>query len=308
MRTAILFSLLSAVSLRCSAAPDPNLLAFVPSNTKLVIGFDGIAVRSSEFGQFMLTQSRGQDRDMDEFIERTGIDPRRDVDYLVIAVSFARDTHIPGVFLMRGSFDPQRLAGRAKASGYTAQTYEGIEMLQGKPRQPALAFLQPGLLAAGDPAVIRDVISGRSGQGALDPKLAQTINQVSADNDVWFAGLPIAGHGLAISPDLPPQLQNGQVLQSIQQVDGGVHLGTTVKVTLLAVTRSSQDAGALSDVIRFLATTTQTQAQNSPQAAILAPAFEHMLLATSGPDVHLSLTIPEKSLEQLAQVRPKPSR
>ncbi|MBV9266978.1 MAG: hypothetical protein JO061_12485 [Acidobacteriaceae bacterium] len=311
MRVAVLLLMLSALTVCCSAAPDPNLLALTPSNVALVIGFDSAAVRSSQFGQYLLAQSEAQEAEIQKFIDQTGVDPRHDIDYALIAIH-PDQKNATGVVLLRGSFNQQRMGAHIKAEGWTVETYDGIEILHEKRGSsgPEAALLQPGVLLIGDPVAVREVISGRSNPGMLDPKLSSMIDAVSSENDVWFAALPF-GVGLAVgrdgvSGDSPasPLLKQAQVLQSIQRLSGGIRLADTVKVSLNAVARSPEDAGALGDVVRFAASTLEMQQQNNPQAAILAPAFEHMLLTTSGPDVHLVLSIPEKSLEQLAQAGP----
>jgi hypothetical protein len=72
-------------------------------------------------------------------------------------------------------------------------------------------------------------------------------------------------------------------------------------LTFDAVTRSAQDANALADVVRFMASMLQTRAQNDARAAVLASAVQQMQLQSTGPNVHLALSVPEKALEGLAQ-------
>jgi hypothetical protein len=71
-----------------------------------------------------------------------------------------------------------------------------------------------------------------------------------------------------------------------------------------ALTRSDKDAQSLSDVIRFLASMAQTQAQDQAQLALLAPSLNAMQLTTDGSAAHLSLSIPEKTAEQLLAQSP----
>jgi hypothetical protein len=305
MRIAILSFLLAGFALCSSGASDANLLALAPANTQIVIGIDGAAIRSSQFGQYLIGQSEAREAGMQKFIEQTGIDPRRNVDFVLIAVH-PDQKNAAGLVLVRGSFDEQRMKARAKAEGSIVETYNGVEILREKHQTtgPAAAFPQPGVLLIGDSASIRATISGRSNPGVLDPTLTRIIDQVSIDNDVWLAALTpkIDISPVAISPDIPPQLNSPQLFQSIQHVSGGLRLGDSAKLTLNVETRSPQDAGAVADVMRFAAGMLETQAQNNAQAAILAPALQNMLLSTSGADVHVVLSVPEKSLEQFAQI------
>ncbi|HMJ62783.1 MAG TPA: hypothetical protein VK493_13515, partial [Bryobacteraceae bacterium] len=84
--------------------------------------------------------------------------------------------------------------------------------------------------------------------------------------------------------------------------------GQVIEASFQATTRSAQDANALADVVRFLASMVQMQSQEDARAAILAPALNSMALSTAGNTVHFSVSIPEKSLEQLAELRPRHAR
>ena len=53
-----------------------------------------------------------------------------------------------------------------------------------------------------------------------------------------------------------------------------------------------------------MASMVQMQRQNDPGAAILANALDGMTLQNAGASVHFAVSMPEKSLEQLAEVGP----
>ena len=95
-----------------------------------------------------------------------------------------------------------------------------------------------------------------------------------------------------------------QALQSILESSGGIKFGATVDLTFDALTRSPQDATSLADVVRFLASMMQMQRQKDPRAAILANAFDNMNLTATADRLHLSMSIPEQSIEQLAELGP----
>ena len=105
--------------------------------------------------------------------------------------------------------------------------------------------------------------------------------------------------------------QNGappaKALQGVVQASGGVKLGALIETTVDATTRSPQDATSLTDVIRFMASMVQMQRQNDPRANVLATALDGMTLEASGPAVHFAMSIPEKSLEELADAGPSVS-
>ena len=96
-------------------------------------------------------------------------------------------------------------------------------------------------------------------------------------------------------------MKASQVLQSVRESSGGVQLGSSVQLTFDAIARSAKDATSLTDVVRFGISALQMQRNSNSQAGILASALDKMELTTSGDAVHMSVQLPESSLEQLAQ-------
>ena len=95
-----------------------------------------------------------------------------------------------------------------------------------------------------------------------------------------------------------------QALNAIRSASGGMKSGTKVDISFDATARSAGDATSLADVFRFMASAVQMQRQQNAQAAVVATAMDNMILTTSGSTVHIAFSIPEKSLEQLAESGP----
>ena len=113
--------------------------------------------------------------------------------------------------------------------------------------------------------------------------------------------MPPSNFGVGLdSPDVQKSVNPARVLDSIVRSSGGIRFGASPDLTFNAVTRSSQDATALADVLRFLASMAQTQRSNGGPAAGLASALDSMKLNNAGSSVQLSLHVPEAVLEQMA--------
>jgi hypothetical protein len=297
------------------AAVDQGLLALVPESTVLLTGIDADVTRSSDFGQFLLRRMNNEDDHFRKFVEDTGFDPRRDLQSFLFAGFGAHQGHGVSKFaiLARGVFDSNRILGAVKArSVVSTQSYAGVPIFID--RQPgndnAFAFPEVGVAVMGDLGTVKEVLNHRATPSVLDPALLQRVNDVSAANDVWFASL-LSGSFFGNRIDLPgggSQLKDSSALQSVLQSSGGVHFGDQVKLSLDATTRSPEDAISLTDVIRFVSSMVQTQRRNSPSAALIAPALDHMELRATGADVHVGLSLSEKSLELLAQSSSKDAR
>jgi hypothetical protein len=294
------------------ASMDSGLLSMVPPDAKVVTSIDVMRARSSEFGQYILNKTQNDNHDFADFVRQTGFDPRTDLQSIVFESSGPATDGSQSRFaiLARGNFDADRILELAKTKRAAVQTYQGVKLLfpdgDESQRASAVAFPDPGIAIVADLATIHQILANRSIPSQLDPALQQKIEQVANGNDAWFVSLTGGGflrHHAAGEKNGPPA-QAMQALQSIVTSSGGIRFGNTVDLTIDATARSAQDATSLQDVVRFLGSMLQMQRQNDPRAAILASALDNMSLAVQGNNVHLAVSIPEKSMEQLAALGP----
>lgn len=302
-------SLCIAASASIFASVDSGLLALVPPNAKIVTFVDADQARNSQFGQYLLKRTQSGDQNFEQFTQQTGFDPRRDLQAFMFESSgpASDGSHGHWALLARGTFDPDRIQTMAKGKGATVQTYQGVNILVNQTgQQTAFAFPDLGLAVMGDLATVQQVLANRANPMPLDPTLNREIQKISADNDAWFAST-LGGSFLnnqikGETKQAPAQAM--QALQSILESSGGIRFGSTVDLTFDALTRSPQDATSVADVVRFVASMIQMQRQKDPRAAILANAFDNMNLTATADRLHLSMSIPEQSMEQLADLGP----
>ncbi len=317
MRSFVLVPVLLALgSASLFASVDRGLLAMVPADAKIVSSIDVTQARNSDFGQYLLSRTQNDNHDFADFVEQTGFDPRRDLQSLIFESPGTAADRAQSRFaiLARGTFDEDRIRSTAQAKGGTIESYNGIKLLlpPGDGHKIAIAFPEAGVAVMADLGTMHEILGNRANPIVLDSRLGQLIDQVADNNDAWFVSL-IGGqflHGnFNRTAKQPPQAaQAAQALQSILESSGGIRFGSTVDVTVDAVARSPQDATSVADVVRFLASTLQMQREKDPRAAILASALDTMNLTTNSDKVHLSIAIPEKSMEQLAELGPGPNR
>lgn len=307
-------ALLLASSIYSFAAVDSGLLSLVPSDSQTVASLDVESSRTSGFGQFMLRQMSHNETSFQELIQKTGFDPRRDLQMLLVASLPATTAgHDRGLVLARGLFNQELIAAQATTKGMVPKTISGSTIYVSNDKRPvALAFPETGVVAFGDRAAVEQVLGNRANPSTLSADLQSQIAAVSQDNEAWFAStVPanrLVGHVPQADSALGGSTQNSQVMQAVQQSGGGMHFGDNVLVSFHAQTRSDQDATSLTDFLRFISSTIQMQRQNDPRAALLAPAIDSMQLRSEGNQVYSSLTIPENALEQLLSARTKPAQ
>jgi len=296
-----------AGALSALASVDAGLLSLVPVEAKIIASVDVTRARNSEFGQYLLGKAQSEDSHFQEMVDQTGFDPRRDLQAILFAANAQGGAGKPSSFaiLARGNFDSERIKTLATSKGATIVSYRGLDMIvhaHDKDQQTAIGFPEAGVAVMADLETLKEVIDNRALPTTLDANLQNKINSIGANSDAWYVSLVGAGF-LAdhMGTDGAPQ---AKALQGVVQSSGGVKLGSMIEATLDAVTRSPQDATSLSDVIRFMASMVQMQRQNDPRAGILATALDGMTLQNSGDAVHFAVSLPEKSLEELAEAGP----
>jgi hypothetical protein len=317
-RLTLLPLLIAAASFPLLASVDTALLALVPPGAKIVSGIDFDRARNSEFGQFMTARMNITDHDFDQFIHDTGFDPRRDLQQVLFASAGPGQSGGSPRFavLARGNFDQEHIATTAKTKGVTSQSFQGVALFIDKSQANgpnAFAFLGQGVGVMGDLETVKQIISNRGTATVLDSALQAEVQRVSADNDAWFvssvSGGFLANHlnaqingGASPSHDTAaPAFPQAQILESVLQSSGGLQFGSSIRFSFDAITRSPQDATSLADVVRFFASMVQMSRQKDPRADMAASAFDNMNLKTDGDAMHLSISFPEKSLEQMVE-------
>lgn len=287
------------------AQVDQGLLNLVPSGTRVLAGIRVDQGKVSPFGQYLLQRAAQQDDHFQKLLDETGFDPRRDLHEILFASTGEHGQsglRSHGVILARGVFDPQRIESTAVAKGGHVEHYRGVDIISGKAGENGgVAFLDETLAVMGDRATIRSLIQNKNAPAPLDPQLQQRMEIASTGNEAWFASV-VPGTEIPPRAKFGPAGQNinGAVLQGITQTSGAVHSAANgLNLNFDAVTRSDKDAQSLSDVIRFFAGMVQMQAQDQPRAALLLPSLDSMRLTTSGNETHVSLSVPEATVEQL---------
>ena len=284
------------------AGVDQGLLNLVPPASKVLSGVQVDKSKDSPFGQYLLNRMHDGDSGLENFVQSTGFDPRRDVQELLFATT--GDPSQPRMaVLARGYFDAAKIKATALSHRSQIETIQGIDiLLGGEKSHGAVAVLEPTIAVAGDRALIESIVRNRKQQSVLDsPDLAEKAQTVSSAGEAWFVSL-IPGSALPGNAKIRAHGQqfNGAVIQSILQSDGSVHFGDKgIDLSFEALTRSEKDAQSLADVVRFFASMVQMQRENHPEADLMAKSLDTMQLATKGNTVHVSLALPEAAAEQM---------
>jgi hypothetical protein len=311
MKAAFAGVLLSAMA-ACGAA-DPQLVGLMMPDARILVGLQVADSQSTPFGQFLLKQIPAN-AGLDNFVASTGFDPRQDLRELVAGSAGENRWLIAG----RGSFLSTRIAGLAEMAGASVTRYKGVDLItgNGSPNRPVaprrggiaagpapvngIAFLDSSTVLIGEVEIIKSAVDRHAVGGVFNGPLALKARDISARNQAWAAtSSSVQDLVPALSGPQAPAGPMANLLQGITGLSFGVQLGAA-NVTLNgdAVTRTSQDAQALVDVLHFVMSMAQAN-RKDPQGGNAAALADAAQVSASGASVHLSLTVPEQQLEQM---------
>jgi hypothetical protein len=290
-------------------AADPALLSMVMPDAKVVAGLQVDSTKTSLFGQYVLTHMQPDDASFKKFLADTGFDPRRDLTEILMASNWQNNTpDSRWLVLARGAFNPAKIATLVEANGGTATSFQGVNILFTNPKQPStavvtgIAFLDNSTALMGDLSSVKSAIQRKQSNATPSSTLLSKVRDLSSNNDFWFVTLVPLSEFAGAMPD--PNLQGamkGNLLQAVSQASGGVKFSNPVVLSAEAVTRSDKDAEALADVVRFLVGLVQQSRENNATAGQISSLLDTLNLQTSANVMTMSLSIPEKTLEQIFQ-------
>ena len=283
-------------------AADPQLLKLIMPDVKVISDVNVAQAKLTPFGQFVLGEF--QNSGVSHITALTGFDPAKDLNELLCASNGTKGT---GVALATGIFDPTKIAALAAHEGSVTETYQGVNILEDSKKINGVAFLNPGLMAAGDIADVKAAIDRQSAPTTVPTPLMTQITTLSNTEDAWIIStIPPASLNAAPATN-KPETVNGisippNVLQQVQSGYAGVKFGSNITVTAQAQTADAQTATNLAGLLQLLQNLAQMQASQSPDAAALA---QSIAITAQGSTVNFSASLPEDQFQKLLQPKAK---
>ena len=308
-----LFAPILAVQMTAFAATDPSMLRLVMPDAKVVAGLQVTQTKNSLFGQFVLSHMQVEDDTFKKFMAHTGFDPRRDVSEIVMASNWEQATpESRWLVVARGSFNLPSITAAATANGGVIVGFQGVNILSytpeskpdGKPQVASgIAFFDSSNAVMGDLSSVKAAIQRKQSKASPNGTLMAKVRDLSAKNDFWFVTLvPISEFAGAMPDPNLSSAMKGNLLAAVHEASGGIRFGDNIAISGEAVTRSDKDAEALVDVFKFVAGMVQLNRQNDKTVDKVATLLDTMELKTAGNVMSMSLTIPERLLEQMLEM------
>lgn len=261
-----------------------------------VVGFANVrAVMDSEVRRKLMELHPGADN-ADRFQERTGINITQDIDSVVAAVTNEVSAeHGPPLVLARGRFDQVRLEGFAREEGGVVEDYKGTRLITHE--NFGMAFVEPGLVALGAPAVVRRAIDTKlaaNGNITSNDELMNLVKQVNGGT-VWGVARFDALTGVRI----PAEVKDRLPALSWLSIKGVV--GSGIEGLINAEARDDQAAQDLRQVVQgFVALGRMQAGPNHPEVADFLNSLQ---LTGQGRTVTLGFSIPSAMIDTLGALR-----
>jgi len=272
----------------------PAELAYVPAEARMVAFADVRDVVNSELRQKLRQFEPQTSTDAkNQFEAETGIDIERDVDQILAAAWVTADTPDgPPLVLARGRFDEDRIETLLREHGGTVQDYKGKRLLVMSANEHlAVSFVEPGLVAAGNPAAVRKAIDTKqAGTGSVtdNAELLKLIKDVD-DGNAWA----VAKFDALAGP-LPKEI--AQQLPPINWFAASGHVDSGLRGVVRVDAKDEKSAQDLREVIRGFMALARLQAGQRPEFAELLNSLE---LGGQGTTVSLGFSVPASLIETI---------
>ncbi|HET9317143.1 MAG TPA: hypothetical protein VFQ51_16235, partial [Vicinamibacteria bacterium] len=182
---------------RAAVGPLPAEGLVLPADTRFVMGLDVRRFVQSPFYAKFASQG-GRPQAFAELEQKTGFNPERDVDQVVIAggPSAASGRRQPGLVLVSGRFDRYKLSRAIETSGkgVTWKDHQGTTVYmfrEGRKEANAAAFLDDDTLVFGSQAAVEAAIASRAGGRAplrTNATLMALLERVRPGSTFWMVG------------------------------------------------------------------------------------------------------------------------
>jgi hypothetical protein len=276
------------------------------------MGFDVKRFTASPFYARFASERGMQPEALRELEEKTGLDPARDIDQVVVAGSPAAGKGAPGLAMVFGRFDTYKLGraleteGKAVGLNVDGVSVYGFKEGDAHARPLALALLDENHLLFGPrPAVEATVGSRTRGETPLrqNAVLLGLVEKVRPGSTFWMVGDQSLLAGMPATVPAPGGADGATVsLPALKSLTVTGDLDPQVSLSVTGEAADEMAAKNLADVVRGFVALVSLQARQKPELQQLTSAVS---VATEQNRVLVSARVPYELLDALrAQAKP----
>ena len=293
---------------RAAVGPLPGEALILPADARFVMGFDVKRFTASPFYTRFAAERGMQPEALRELEEKTGLNPARDVDQIVVVGTPDVRKGSPGLALALGRFDLYKLGRTLETEGKVdGHNVDGVSVYVFKAEDAgsvALALLDESSLLFGPLNQVEAAVASRTrGEAPLkkNTELLGLVEKVRPGSTFWMVGDQSLLAGMPTSVPAPGASADGATV-SLPALKSLTVTGDLDPQVSLAITGEATDdlaAKNLADVVRGFVALMSLQAQQKPELQRLASA---VTVATEQNRVLVSARVPYELLDAL---RPK---
>jgi hypothetical protein len=292
-----------------ASIPDlPEAVSYLPADCKAVFGMNVKRfIASPVYAKFEEKHGQEMGKDLAEFIAKTGVDPRKDISYIVAGARTIESGKGSGVIVAIGQFNTAAIKSylSTKATPISVKVDDTevvmVPEADGSKLEKGLAFLKESEIALGDLDSLKALINARKNPALLGIKnnqvLAPILDQLNPKEMFWFAG--DAASMLSKAPTNTPL---GANLSAIQNVVGTLDLTDAVAGKITVTAKDKESARKLADVAKgFIALGQLASDQNAELSMLLnGISLQHFEETNS---ITIVVNFPIDVLERLEQAK-----
>ncbi len=304
----------SNFSATASISKLPAAVGYLPRDVQAVFGMNVQKfVASPVYAQFQKTHGEEIGKNLAEFIAKTGVDPTKDVLYVVAGGSLGSERKGTGVVIAvaTGRFNKDTIVSFIKSQvvpipvDYDGATVLMIPEKNGEKLEKGIAFLSDAEIALGDLDSLKavlDVRFRRADNISRNPTLGPLIDSLNPTEMFWFAG-----DAASILSKAPAQTNTplGGNISAIVNVVGTLNLDDAVRGKITVTAKDKASAGKLADVARGFIALGQLATEQDPNLTALLNGVSIATDAKEETKLHLVVNFPFELLEKLEHARPR---
>ena len=287
--------------LRAAVGPLPAEALVLPADARFVMGLDVQRFTASPFYARFAKQRGLRPDSLRELEEKTGLDPARDVEQIVVAGSADRQS--PGIALVIGRFDLYKLGRTLETEGKVrGYNHDGVTVYAFKEdakSASAVAFLDERSLLFGPKAQVEAAVSSRTrGEAPLrrNTALLALVEKLRPGSTFWMVGDQSLLSSLPSTVPGPGGNGATMTLPSLRSLTVTGDLDPQVSLAVTGEAADEAAARSLADLVRGGVALVSLQAQQKPELQQLASAIT---VATEANKVLVSARIPYGLIDAL---------
>jgi len=299
----LLFGLSSCQKIKYEplSAEVKTTLALLPAEANLIAYSDFkkfyTFIADSGFLQSLSVQPLRFRGDLKDFIEETGLDPRRDIDEVYLASKVGFPDRKQGLIVAKGNFDPAKLSEKLRQENpelSVEQTGDRFT-IKGQKHDMIFVFKGTNLVVGGTPEYVEGFLSGRENE---NPLIFKTSGLPYLQDQWLIADVSAIRTGQADSGHikLPP------AVKKIETVGVSVQAGETIRFFGFAECDNAESAGLLLDFAKGLVSGLKLNISTDREIVDL---INRIGLETKGKTVTGTYNISKEEIKKLALVRDK---